>query len=105
MKNKRPPQRGVPPLIQARTFRLLAKLPIEVVFENKRFRLVVGKSGKGNWWELRAEYDGGYWLVATATSPEAMDEMIYKVGVSFAHRNVGLTIFEKLARDGVAERV
>ena len=38
-------------------------------------------------------------------SDAEMDEVLYKDGVAFAHRNVGLTIFEKLARDGIAERV
>ena len=76
-----------------------------MVFPSQRFLLVLGTAGKGYGWELRAEYDGGYWLVATATSTEAMEEMIYKAGVSFAHRNVGLTIFEKLVRSGLAEKV
>ena len=95
----------LPPAIQPRTFRLLAKLPIEVVFPSQRFLLVIGTAGKGYGWELRGEYEGGYWLVATATSIEAMEEMVYGRGVSFAHRNVGLTIFEKLVRDGVAEKI
>jgi hypothetical protein len=105
VENARLPKRGLPPPIKPRTFRLLAKPPIEVLFPSRRFRLALGTAGKGYGWELRAEYDGGYWLVATATLVEAMDEMLYSEGIAFAHRNVGLTIFEKLARDGIAERV
>jgi hypothetical protein len=34
-----------------------------------------------------------------------MEKMVYESGVAFARRNVGLTIFGKLARDGITERV
>jgi hypothetical protein len=105
VENARLPKRGLPPPIKPRTFRLLARPPIEVSFPSRRFRLGLGTAGKGYGWELRAEYDGGYWLVATAASIEAMEGMLYEEGVAFAHQNVGLTIFEKLARDGIAERL
>lgn len=90
--------------IERTRFRLLASLPFEVAFKRITYRLAIVQVPVSGMWQLRASYPGGYWLCAFRASEEALRKEVYKDGVELEQATVARTIFERLVKEGRAER-
>jgi hypothetical protein len=48
----------------SRRYRLLAELPLEVVFKSRNYFLATAELPVAGEWQLQAVWSGGYWLCA-----------------------------------------
>ena len=86
-------------------FRLLADLPLEVAFKSITYRLAIVQLPVSGIWQLRASYPGGYWLCEYAGSEKALRAAVYWAGLELEKATVTRVIFERLVKEGRAERV
>ena len=83
--------------------RLLAPLPLAVIFKSVTYWLEVVQVPVSGRWQLRASWPSGYWLCACRESEEELRKAIYGDGIELAPATVAWTIFERLGKEGRGE--
>ena len=92
--------------IQRKTrFRLIAPLPLEVVFPSITYRLRINQVPISGTWQCEAEGPNGHYICAFQGSEERLRRDLFEDGIEISNTTVLHVIFRRLVQDARAELV
>ena len=86
-------------------FRLIAPLPLEVVFPSITYRLRINQVPISGTWQCEAEGPNGHYICAFQGSEERLRRDLFEDGIEISNTTVLHVIFRRLVQDARAELV